>query len=181
MGHPRGKCPYPAHAQWAQLPLYTRGMTEERGAGGSASWSEHQLVQEETGWEAWDQIKVNLTKLWIPSVTRKLESLGSFLSGIITEWDVCGWINLLFNSSQAVLRQLWLSNSTCLISFYLLFLLSLFFFFLPAVFHGDQAGLILVNEVYLESTFPIFLPFLLTAGVLLDSSATLILILNSHL
>lgn len=87
-----------------------------------------QLVQEETGWEAWDQIKVKLTKLWIPSVTRKLESLGSFLNGIITEWDVCGWINLLFNSSQAVLRQLWLSNSTCLISFYLHSLLSPFLF-----------------------------------------------------
>lgn len=43
-----------------------------------------QLVQE-TGWEAWDQIEVNLTKLWIPSVSRKLESLGSFLNSIITE------------------------------------------------------------------------------------------------
>lgn len=117
-----------------------------------------QLVQEETGWEAWDQIKVNLTKLWIPSVTRKLESLGSFLNGIITEWDVCGWINLLFNPSQAVLRQLWLSNSTCLISFYLRSLLSPFLFSPQSVMETKMASYLLSNEVNLESTSPIFLP-----------------------
>lgn len=116
-----------------------------------------QMVQEETGWEAWDQIKVNLTKLWIPSVTRKLESLGSFLNGIITEWEVCGWINLLFNPSQAVLRQLWLSNFTCLISFYLLSLLSPFLFSPQGVMETTLASYLLSNEVNLESTSPIFL------------------------
>lgn len=139
-----------------------------------------QLVQEETGWEGWDQIKVNLTKLWIPSVTRKLGSLSSFLNGIITEWDVCGWINLLFNSSQAVLRQLWLSNSTCLISFYLLSLLSPFLFS-PQCFTETKLASYLSMRFTLNQPPPSSCPYLLIAVVLLASSATLILILNSHL